>query len=550
MRGGTTKQSSLTSYCQVGLLRCARNDATHIRMCRIGLLIALVFTFLGGFAQQAETSRFEVSRWSKNQSCQFVSFQDKGGMMVYETDKTDEDKNRLWNFVALDTSLYEQRSDLIPLPDKLKLFDAKSSAQWAAFVFTYEKASRSDSVTFYVVTFHRLEQTFTTFSGQLPERSLLQSVALLDGTLMLSVNSKSGGGFLEQYDLSHHTQRTITPNLNNDFILFQFEAIPDARVFVLAAREFVEKRYKATSFMVYSPSGNLLQSHRFENGENAGLGRMCFALDDQQQLTVYATLERESNKKVSVEGMTEDFSKIAVGVIWIKFASGGMQTKTYLFKNLPEIENALTASDRLKVKEELLKMKQGKKKEKGEITFQFYAPRLVKFGSNQVFVAEAFQPVFHTETRVDHSYYGFYSTYPMNYTVFDGYDFFSEILLAFDQNGELKWYNSVRFENDLCETLSDHASESVCHNELVVASPSRNILRYEVFDTDGKTLLNQQFAPLDLLYGTDSYEDEYYACIYKWFGSRFLIHGCQIVQNPLLRDTRRTVFYVQKVQYE
>lgn len=516
----------------------------------IGLIVIILVSACCGYSQQAETSRFEVNRWTKNQSCQFVSFQERGGMMAYETDKTDEDKNRLWNFVTLDTSLYEQRTDLIPLPDKLKLFDAKSSSRWAAFVFTYEKASRSDSVMFYVVTYHRTEQTFTTFSDQLPERSLLQSIALLDGSLMLSVNSKSGGGFLALYDLNQHTNRIITPNLNNEFILFQFEAVPEERAFVLAAREFVEKRYKATSFMVYSPIGNLLQTHRFENGENAGLGRMCFAFDDRHQLTVYATLERESNKKVSVEGMTEDFSKIAAGVTWIKFASGGMQTKTYLFKNLPEIEKALTASDRLKVKEELLKMKQGKKKEKGEITLQFYAPRLVKFGGNRVFVAEAFQPVFHNETRMDRGYYSFYGSYPVTYTVFDGYDFFSEILLAFNDEGELSWYNTVRFENDLCETLYGHASEAVCQNELVVASPSRNILRYEVFDIDGKPLLDQQYAPLDFLYGTDSFDDEYDASIYKWFGNRFLVHGCQIVQNPLLRDTRRTVFYVQKLQYE
>lgn len=530
------------------MLRCARNDAAQIRMSRISLLIVLVFSILSGYSQQVETSRFEVDRWSKNQSCQFVPFQEKGGMMAYETDKTDEDKNRLWNFVTLDTNLYEQRSDLLPLPDKLKLFDAKSSPQWAAFVFLSEKTTRSDSVAFYVVTYHRVEkEEFTTFSGKLPERSLLQSIALLDGTLMLSVNGKSGSGFLLQYDLNHQTRRTITPNINNEFILYQFEAIPEEHVFVLAAREFVEKRYKATTFQVYSQNGNLLQSHRFENGENAGLGRMCFSFDDLHQLTVYATLERESNKKVSVEGMTEDFSRIAVGVTWIKFASSGMQTKTYLFKNLPEIDRALTASDQLRVKEELLKMKKGKKKEKGEIAFQFYAPRLVRFGDNQVFVAEAFQPVYHTETRME---FGFYGSYPMHYTIFDGYDYFSEILLAFDRDGELSWYNTVRFENDLCETLFAHASEAVCHDELVVVSPRRNTLRYEVFDDDGTRLLQQQVVPLDFLYGTDSFDDEYDAGIFKWFDDRFLIHGCQIVQNPVLRNTRRTVYYVQKVQYE
>lgn len=521
-------------------------------MRRIHLIVILLVSACCGFAQQVETSRFEVNRWSKSQGCRFVSFQEQGGMMVYETEKTDEKKNRLWNFTALDTSLYELRSDLIGVPDNMKLFDAKRSRQWAAFVFVDEKPSKSDSVAFWVLSYHVQRQEFDTIIDKMPERTTLQSVALVDGTLMFSVNGKSGDGFLSQYDLQSHYHRTIVPRVDNDYVLFQFVALPEADAFVLAAREFVEKHYKATCFFVYSRNGALLQSHRYENVENAGLGRMCFSFDASHQLVVYATLERESNKKVTAEGMTEDFSKMAVGVTWIKFAAGGAQTKTYLFKNLPDIDQALTSSDRLRVKEETLRIKQGKKREKGEITFQFYIPRLVEFDGAHVFTAEAFQPVFHTETRMEHGYYGFYGygTYPVNYTVFDGYDFFSEVLLAFDDEGELLWHNTLRFENDLCNELSAHASESVAYDELVVCSPSRNTLRYEVFDTDGTRLLNQQVTPLDYLYGTDSFEEEYEACIFPWFGNRYLVQGCQIVQNPALRNTHRTVFYVQKVQFE
>lgn len=519
-------------------------------MRKIHLIAILLVSACCAFAQQVETSRFEVERWGKDQGCRFVSFQDQGGMMVTETERLNEEKSRLWNFITLDTNLYDLKSDLIPLPDKLELFDAKSSDRWAAFVFLNEKKQKSDSVTFWVVTYNRMEQEFNTFFGRLPERSTLQSIALIGGTLMLSVNGREGNGFLSQYNLDTHSQRTITPAINNDYVLFQLAVEPQSRRFVLAVREFVEKRYKATCFFVYSSTGQLLQSHRFENGENAGLGRMCFSFDALGRLTVYATLERESNRKVTAEGMTEDFSREAVGVTWIKFAADGTQAKTYLFKNLPDIDQALTSNDRLRVKEELLRMQKGKKKEKGEITFQFYVPRLVEFGGGQVFVAEAFQPVFHTETRMEYGYYGFYGTYPVNYTVFDGYDFFSEILLAFDEDGELQWHNTVRFENDLCAELSPHALESVAYDELVVSSPSRNTLRYEVFDTDGARLLNQQVTPLDFLYGTDSFDDEYDACIFPWFSGRYLISGCQIVQNPALRNTRRTVFYVQKVQYE
>lgn len=519
-------------------------------MRKICLIAALLVSTCWAYSQQVETARYEVPRWGRDQSFHFESFHEQGGMAVVETDQTNEEKQRLWNFVTLDTSLYELRSDLVPLPEKMTFFDSKSSDRWAAFVFLDEKQQRSDSVVFWVVSYNRLEQEFNTFIGRLPERSILQSMALIDGTLMMAVNNKGGGGFLSQYDLDHNRHRTITPGIDNDFILFQFVAMPETKEFVLAAREFVDKHYKATAFLVYSRDGLLLQSHRFENGENAGLGRMCFAFDRQHQLTVYATLERESNKKVTVEGMTEDFSKEAVGVTWIKFAFAGTQAKTYLFKNLPDIDQALTSSNRLKVKEELLKMQQGKKKEKDEITFQFYAPRLVDFAGNHVFVAEAFQPIYHTETRMDYGYYGIYRSYPVTYTIFDGYDFFSEILLSFDEEGELQWHHSVRFENDLCDDLWAHALEAVANDELLVASPGRQILRYEVFDTDGMPLLSQQLMPMDFLYPNDSFEEDYDLGLMPWYGSRFLVHGCQLVQNPALRNTRRTVFYVQKLQYE
>mgnify|MGYP007133706570 CR=1 FL=1 len=247
-------------------------------MHKVHFIAILLFSACCAFAQQVETSRFEVERWSKNQDCHFVSFGDQGGMMVTATDKANEQKEQLWNFITLDTSLYDLKSDLIPLPESYALFDAKSSDRWAAFVFVNEKKQKTDSVVFWTVTYNRVEQEFNTFWGRLPERSTLQSIALIDGTLMLSVNGRTGNGFLSQYDLDSHTQRTITPSINNDYVLFQLTVVPESKEFVLAVREFEEKRYKATCFFVYSHNGTLLQSHRFENGENAGLGRMCFAL--------------------------------------------------------------------------------------------------------------------------------------------------------------------------------------------------------------------------------------------------------------------------------
>ena len=151
---------------------------------------------------------------------------------------------------------------------------------------------------------------------------------------------------------------------------------------------------------------------------------------------------------------------------------------------------------------------------------------------------------------MSYGYYGYYGGYPYTYTVFDGYDFFSEVLLAFDQEGRLQWQQSLKFDNELTFELFPHAAEGACYDELVVASPYRNKLRYAAFDAQGQPLMNLQEEKLAPIYGADYVEDEYFAQMARWYGSRFLIYGSQIIQNGSQPKPRRTVYYLQKVQYD
>ena len=514
-------------------------------------LIVVFFLACTASAQRVEPVRYEVNRWHKEQGCHFESFGEQGGLMCIETEKTDKDKHRLWNFVCMDTTLYENRSDLIPLPDKLKFHDSGNDGRFAAFLFVNDGNKKaSDSLDFLVVAYDKQESAYRTFWDKWPEKSVPLSVEVVDGTMMLALNNKSGNGNLSFYDLTNNDCRTITPSSSGSFVLFQTESFAKEHCFVVAVKEFENKRFVSTSFLVYSPTGNLQSSSRYENIPNAAMGRMGFRFDESRNLVVIGTLERETGRKVNLEGVTENFDKESVGVVWLKGVSNTPESKVYLFKDMPEIEHALTGSDRVRVHEERLKNKKKKNPTKGEIAFQFLTPRLTDFGDLTVFAAEAFMPYYHTEMRTGYGYYGYYGGYPYSYTVFDGYDFFSEILLAFDRDGHLQWQQSVKFDNELTYDLVSHTSEGVCHDELVVASPCRNELRYTAFDAQGQSLMNLQEEKLSPIYRADYVEDEYYAQITKWYGSRFLIFGSQIIQNSTQPKARRTVFYLQKVQYE
>ena len=189
------------------------------------LLIALLFLSCRAGAQQVEPVRYEVDRWNKEQDCHFQSFGENGGLVVSETERTDKDKRRLWNFACVDSSLYETRSDLIPLPDKLKFFDSDCDRRFAAFLFVNEDNKKAaDTLDFLVVSFNREEHTYKTFWDKWPEKSVPLSIDVVDGTMMLALNNKNGNGFLSFYDLTSNACRTITPSPSSSFVLFQSEA--------------------------------------------------------------------------------------------------------------------------------------------------------------------------------------------------------------------------------------------------------------------------------------------------------------------------------------
>jgi hypothetical protein len=513
-------------------------------------LIALLFLACWASAQQVEPVRYEVNRWNKEQGCHFQSFGGDGGLMLYETEKTDKEKHRLWSFSCVDSSLYETRNDLIPLPDKLKFVDSGSDKRFAAFLFVNEGNKKAaDTLDFLVVSYNRQENTYQTFWNKWPEKSVPLSVEVVDGTMLMALNNKSGNGSLYFYDLTNNACRTVNPS-SNSYVLFQTEAFTKEHCFVVAAKEYENKRFVSTTFGVYGSNGGLQGTYRYENITNAALGRMVFRFDENRNLVVIGTLERETGKKVDLQGVTESFDKESVGVVWMRFVGGTPDSKVYLFKDMPEIEHALTASDRVRLREEKLKLSKNQKAAKGEIAFQFLTPRLTDFGDLTVFAVEAFMPYYHTETRMNYGYYHYYGGYPYTYTIFDGYDFFSEVLLAFDKEGHLQWQQSVKFDNELTYDLFPHAAEGVCYGELVVASPYRNKLRFTAFDGQGQSLMNLQEEKLAPIYGADYVEDEYFAQMSRWYGNRFLIYGSQIIQNGSQPRPKRSVYYLQKVQYD
>lgn len=512
---------------------------------RLVVILLCVWPF-ALLAQQTQPIRYEIEKISKDQQCPFELLQEQGLLYAFKTNNASE-KDVLWSFVRIDTSLLEVRNDRIPLPLYYDFFSSASNGSYSVFLFQDAKVGKSDSLGIRFVIFNRQSNTFTAFDDKLSPGSVLLDVSLAGNALFVPVNSESVGGGVLFYDLENGSRRVLSPKLDDRFVLFHSETDKKTNIVVIAAKEFSERRHVATSFFQYDSDGNLLRTNRYVNEGGVTIGRMCFDLDRKLNLSVFATLETVDAKKVDLKGVTGDFEKTSVRVACIRFAGGKPSASFYLFKDMPDIERALTTYDRVKVREERLKRKSKGRDKRKEIGFQFLSPCLLKTQGETVLSLEAFVPEYHTETRMD---YGIYGMFPYSYTVFDGYDFVSNVQLAFDSTGTLLWQNSVRFDNALSYDLCPHSDIACCADELIVMSSSDNSLRYEVFDGSGQLLLDQRQQPLDLFYETDFLTDERYSSVSHWYGNRFIVSGEQTIQNGVHSKPHRTVFFWQRVQFE
>lgn len=493
-------------------------------------------------AQNVEVARFEMPLTTKSQQCSFVPLAEQGAIAFSENASAVKGVKN-WDFIVLDTNLVEKSTFSTPLDVALQLQSAATSDEFAAVLFATTK--RSDSTRVSVVAYDRNGGAFSTFFTALPPNITLLPASAVSHTLMIAYNLNNGGSALFFYDL--RTGKEIRKNVKDDSYLIQdTEAHQNTNSFVVTFKEFEERHSIATSFFVFTAEGTLTKTYSYPNGNTTTIGRSRSRMDNDGNLEVFVTVERMGSGKVSAKNFADNFDKESVGIGWISFSSGATKSKIYLFKDIPDIDKALTPGSRLRVKQRQASLNDTTNK-RVEIAFQFLKPNLLRHNDTSFMTLEAFIPVYHTETRMGFGYYG---SVPTTYTVFDGYEYYSQIVFAFNEEGLMLWHNYTNYDIPLDEALYRHTSEAVCNGEVILLSPSHNTLIYSVMDINGKKLLDNETATLPLMRQNDILNSEYNSNIRLWYDNNFLVFGRQIVKNRMMRKADRFVFFLQKTQYE
>lgn len=510
-----------------------------------------VVIYLIGFAvtlsgQQLEPIRFELPVQLESRSYRYELLDEQGLLLFYESNELDSIGKRKWYFSLIDTNLTEQWTRFLLLENGMKVEKIVATADRVVILLMNSTSKKQNALSYEIVSYNISNSKFGLLGGTFPAQAEITDAAMLGDKLLVGLNLKDYLADFLLFDLKSGDLNTLDVSISGQLLIREIEASTSQGIFVAAVKQFENKRFKTDMFLVFDSQGRLRRQYKPNDTQNNFLASIGFTFIDEDIIALGA-FERESKRAATLKDVDGNPEREAIGVFYIRLkADGSILSQFYHFNQIPGIDKVLAREDLLRLRQQ---QSRGKAIQQAEISFQFFTPQIIKQGNQLIFAAEAFQPQYRIESRIDYDFYG--RPIPYTYTIFEGYKFFNTLLVSFDQIGNIKWVNGFRMEDLISFQLENHVKISKNGNELLTALFHDGSIQNKLFFPDGTQASELEKVKVDLKFPNDRLLEENFGKIYPWYKGYYLITGNQKLSNNRLRiENPRSVFFLQKVVFE
>lgn len=514
------------------------------------LILALFFLVFHDelFAQEFEPVRIELPATLES-AAYHTSLMGRDGLLVfYESNELGDDGRRKWYFSLCDTSLNENWLRYLGLTNGLSYIDQRISENRVVMLFSDIQTKRSQDIRYEVVTYHIQNQKFSLLGGTFPPKAEVSGMSLLEDKLLIGLNLDNYQADILLFDLTVGGLSSLDTGLKGQLLVNETGVLAGEKNFIVAIKQFEDKRFKGDRFLVFDTFGMLRDTLQLPAIFPQYLGEMEFVNNQNNQIIIVGTYARETDGAPNLKAATREEEREAAGLFYLRFGTAGFETANfYDFADFPNIYHSLATEDLMRIRQQ-----ESRNKDKNKvqyIAFQFYKPKLIQTNGMLLFSAEAYRPQYRVESRIDYDFYG--RPIPYTYTVFEGYQFFTSLLVSFDDGGTLKWSNDFKIRDLVSFRLDNHVLVYPEKSEIVSTMLQDGSLFTQICDFDGQVTGTLEKQAVALRFANDRLLDEGFAKIQFWYNNHFLLSGNQkIANNRLPKQNPRSVYFLQKVAFE
>ncbi|MBK9291256.1 MAG: hypothetical protein IPM52_06490 [Bacteroidetes bacterium] len=506
----------------------------------------LLITSLRVDAQVVEPARLELPARIDQPSYYVEPLGEKGVLVFYESTETEESR-RKWYFSLVDTSLKEKWLQYVLLTDGLVHLATQSDQNQVVMFFGRSEGKRQNQNTYELLRVDLGTGVIVRFTGQLPDRAELSSMAALGQDVLLGLNLPGYNADLLRFSMSDGSMQSLPLAGGSQAWVQEIKAKPWSGTYVMAIRRFERNRLVEDLFVEIDRQGNELNRWRFSDEDHFLL--TVSMLPEENALVVSGTFDTDRRRISARELTSMGEAGDAKGFYFLRFQPEApynasfwrFENFTNLIRNLPPdmvLRNIRSRNYRYRMAEPDLR-----------IALQFFAGQLLKVGDKYVYSAEAFRPQYRLETRMDYDFYG--RLVPYTYSVFEGYQVFAGLAAAFTPEGHLTWSHNLELRQVVVPAVRSMVSVTVDDQTLVMASIQQAVLTSKIIDNNGQQLGQTEQSRIEPIYAADRVLEERFSKLNHWYANYYLATGYQRISNNRLRSNNpRTVFYLQKLVLE
>jgi len=510
---------------------------------KIFIFILSLFLTWDGSAQQKTPLRLELNARLTEESYELISCGQHGIIIFFEEDGVSDNGNKNWHFALFDKHLQESWMIVSELQKGMSFYKDALLDDMLYLFFINVEGKKSDEVDYQIIRVQLADGNTSHFDGEYQEKAEPSAFKVINNKVWIGLAQKRSTAQLAILDFASGDHSTVIIDIPNQNIISNIFFDTTYQQVHLVIQNFTSKLQSGLYCQTYSLDGRLIKTQEIKAAlkeKYLNDAEIVVIGDDQYFLGTYNT----ERGKVPFEG--EDGLQGTAG-FYIAKIDGGTQSfiNYYNFLEFENLYNSLSGRDIMKIRKKAEKQKSND--EEYSLNYNLLLHSILEHNGNFILLAEAFYPEYRTVTNMYYDYYG--RLMPQTYTVFDGYKYFNGIVAAFDPEGKLVWDNDIEIWNVLTFDLDKYLNVFIEGTELAMFYTWEGKINYKIIDLARQTADSDQ-APLELKYKKDKVVEETGSRIIHWYDHYFIAYGYQEIKNNSLSQSKRTVFYVNKVAFQ
>jgi hypothetical protein len=543
-------------------------------MKKIPSLIILLFSIsILAIGQSGQPMRVELSVRAGSNPFEIIPFGENGICMFYPT-RNDVGKDSIsWSFLMLDKNLKEQWRKLIPMHEDVSFL--KGFSRNNVIYLLFHDTQRNTDGNIYVLFIYPAKEIITEHRSSIPDKADVADFEIWNEYALVGYNQRKGKPGLLGFSLVTGEKRNfefentenallldvtadtiykdiyavykLQPNQNRNQLMVNVYDGSSALRHTITFKGMLEKRILNSAQMIVTGNGTGFVAGTY--GPGSRRNRYYDYYNDYYNYYYYNSYYRnQTNYDAS-----KDNTPVSDGYYTASLNqsdTGNMVYRSFIdFTNAFKYMNDAEAMHTRKKAERNNKLEpsDGSRNDRDySLDYKLLIHPVTYSRGSFIFLSEAYSPEYHTMTQMVYDYYG--RAIPTTYSVFDGFRYNNAFIAAFDSTGNMQWNNGMEMREVLTNYLNRKMNYYADTNSITLFYNANAKIAFKTIQgsavIEGTTYTS--IAPLKT---TDQYVSEYLGSIEYWYGDYFLASGYESLRNNNMEDTKRNVFYLNKLAF-